>query len=924
MGKKGLGIVTGLIIVGIFVGWYYFSRESRYIGTSALRAVPVNSPLIIEARNIFAFTGDIQENPMWEDLSELPGFSDIQSEITYVDSLFSANREARELFRNKPLVMALGFEGNDSFNQLYLTQLDDISEKNIINQFIRNVLAPDNAQITHRKYDHVQVYEYVWNQKGKQHKLVYAFHKGIFIAGENPVKVEEAIRQLNTSSLLDKPHFQKVYKTAGVNVDMNFYINYQTFPRLLSLCTSEPVAHALRGFNNFATWSEIDMEMKQDEILLNGFTYSDDSVNNYQNIFLHQQPQKFRMEEVLPSETSFLLSFNLSNPSVFFKDYEKYLDRGGKYYAYENKLSAVKKSTGVNPQEMLKKLMDREIAMVYTRGNPSQPDENRFLVMRTHSKSQAEKSIREMVGHWARVHGKSLNDYVRTYHVDKQTAYPIYNMPVDNFGERVFGPIFRPVPTRYVSFVGNYMVMGDSYRSLSGFIKDYVLQEVLKNNTRYQEFSDRLSQRCNFYMWFSPGRALPFFKDIIHQEISQKLEPKLEHLLRLEAFGWEFGPENGMIYNSALLRYNPNLRERPQTVWSSHLETDIQFKPQFVINHYDRDNREVVVQDTDNNFYLINKEGRVLWKIKLPGPIMGDVYQIDYYKNGKLQYLFNTPGELHLIDRNGNYVENYPVKLRSKATNGVAVFDYDQNKNYRFFIACADHHVYLYDKRGKLIPGWTFGKTEHEVTQPVEHFRVGNRDYIVFFDKNRTYIEDRKGNNRVQSKAQYVHSMNNNFVLENGNGSHAARLVGTDEHGKVYFLYFNGDYETKEIENFSPSHYFMYDDMNADGKKDFVYLDGNDLTVYDSDGKKMFNHHFKEAPDRAPQIYTFSANNKKIGVVNPQENLIYLFNKDGSLYNGFPMSGNSRFSIGFFTSGSQHFNLVVGSADGFLYNYYVQ
>jgi hypothetical protein len=116
----------------------------------------------------------------------------------------------------------------------------------------------------------------------------------------------------------------------------------------------------------------------------------------------------------------------------------------------------------------------------------------------------------------------------------------------------------------------------------------------------------------------------------------------------------------------------------------------------------------------------------------------------------------------------------------------------------------------------------------------------------------------------------------------------------------------------------------MYDDMNADGKNDFVYLDGNDLTVYDSDGKKMFNHHFKEAPDRALQIYTFSANNRKIGVVNPKENLIYLFNKDGSLYNGFPMSGSSRFSIGFFTSGSQHFNLVVGSADGFLYNYYVQ
>ena len=49
-----------------------------------------------------------------------------------------------------------------------------------------------------------------------------------------------------------------------------------------------------------------------------------------------------------------------------------------------------------------------------------------------------------------------------------------------------------------------------------------------------------------------------------------------------------------------------------------------------------------------------------------------------------------TANHIHLIDRNGNYVEKYPVKLRSPATNGLAVFDYDKNRDYRMFIAGSD------------------------------------------------------------------------------------------------------------------------------------------------------------------------------------------------------------------------------------------
>jgi len=39
------------------------------------------------------------------------------------------------------------------------------------------------------------------------------------------------------------------------------------------------------------------------------------------------------------------------------------------------------------------------------------------------------------------------------------------------------------------------------------------------------------------------------------------------------------------------------------------------------------------VQDLKNNIYLINRSGRILWKVRLNEPIMGNVEQVDYYKN---------------------------------------------------------------------------------------------------------------------------------------------------------------------------------------------------------------------------------------------------------------------------------------------------
>ncbi len=75
--------------------------------------------------------------------------------------------------------------------------------------------------------------------------------------------------------------------------------------------------------------------------------------------------------------------------------------------------------------------------------------------------------------------------------------------------------------------------------------------------------------------------------------------------------------------------------------------------------------------------------------------------------------------------------------------------------------------------------------------------------------------------------------------------------------------------------------------------------------------------------DTRPALYQFTSGDRKLGVVSSEGDRVYLLNSDGKLYEGFPIQGNTPFSIGNFGDSLSRFNLVVGSRDNFLYNYRV-
>jgi len=148
--------------------------------------------------------------------------------------------------------------------------------------------------------------------------------------------------------------------------------------------------------------------------------------------------------------------------------------------------------------------------------------------------------------------------------------------------------------------------------------------------------------------------------------------------------------------------------------------------------------------------------------------------------------------------------------------------------------------------------------------------------------------------------------------------------VITDTSGHVHFIYLDGTSEEVVLDEFSADHYFEYADIDGNGKKEFIFLDGSELKVYSNNTKQLYSYSFRARISEPPALYQFSRTDIKIGVVSSENAKIFLINKDGSAYEGFPLSGSTLFSIGYLSKSTSKFNLLVGSNHNFLYNYSVQ
>jgi hypothetical protein len=907
-----------ILIVAIITGFLWFTTRIP-VNTDTRISLPKSTAFIFECASFTTLVSELQgNNKMWKEISSSELFAGTPLSLNKIDSLIKKDSQIAGLL-NKKMSISLCLKANKTAGILFsLPESVRKQDKLILKIFAKQLIG---FSYNKRRYERNTIYDLSWKDASGIRNFSFTILKGVIIGSFSSELVEESIRQFNPEKHFTKqPEFNSIIRTIGNNVSGNVFVNYENASEILKYYLNPAFSKKLSTMKNFASWGALDAEINSDKLIFNGFTSLNDSLNNELKIFKGQESIEFKSPFFLPGSISFFKVYGFSDKEIYFKKLSEFIMNDSDSKELLKRKKAILTDYGIDLDKGFSELISDEYGYASMQsGRTSYP----FFFMELKSQSLAQQQFKEWLTTWALKNGRSPKDLMMDYKIDNNNTITVFKFPAGGIPAMVFGPAFKSPENDYFAFINNYLVFANSYSSLKEFIYQVVLGNTLATGSAYSSLGENISSRSNVYLFAKPGSVAESSDEIISEPTQEMIHKSKESISKFSAMSIQFSADDDLFYNHVFINYSGVFSGSVKTVWESRIDTTTVFKPEIVKNHLTGE-KEIVIQDQKNQIYLLSNAGIILWKQMLDGPLKSEVFQVDYYKNGKLQYLFSTRNKIYMLDRNGNPVEKFPIVLRSPATAGLSVFDYDKDGTIRICVPGEDRKIYMYDKDGKIIPGWQPEHTDNEVLQSLQHFRVGSKDYIVAIDKYKFYILDRKGKNRVTVKNFFQVSSNNAFYLDISTGEKQARLVTTDTSGSIIRIYFSGKVEKILERKLDPAHYFVYSDLDGDQKGEFLTASGNTLQVLKPNLDESFKVEFNEPISFQPVIYKFSENDSKIGIVLRNPGYIYLYNNNGTLYNGFPLEGSAPFSISSFPELGGRFSMIVGSKNNFLYNYSVQ
>jgi len=223
-------------------------------------------------------------------------------------------------------------------------------------------------------------------------------------------------------------------------------------------------------------------------------------------------------------------------------------------------------------------------------------------------------------------------------------------------------------------------------------------------------------------------------------------------------------------------------------LWQKDWPVAITEGPQWIYNHRSRQN-EILFQDKLNRLVLMDARGKLRWKKDVDEPVLGKIYQVDMFRNGKRQFLFGTPSGIYVMDIRGVYVKPFPLHL--KLTQPFGLFDYDRNRHYRIAVPQADS-VVMYDIKGQRVRGFRFDKLGAPLAYAPQHLRLNGKDYIFLHQTDgKLWILDRRGRERIKVRDTITPSGKPWAVYQGAfiNMDSQGRIVRLDTKGHKTYLY---------------------------------------------------------------------------------------------------------------------------------------
>ena len=507
--------------------------------------------------------------------------------------------------------------------------------------------------------------------------------------------VESACRHLDTgTSILDDPYFAEL--AAKLNGRDVFFLANAYLGKVVSALCQKPLYKHSTFLKGAAEWTGFAIrESSSKHCELTGETVSGRSPGYYTNLLEALPAGEMRFAQALPANTVTALALALPAPEVYVKAYEKWLDASQSLQRFRRDCDTMRVRTGADPAKWFAQAGVCEVAKAVWLSPAG--GETGVVLLRTAKAVKGEPAVEPF--------------------------------PYAAFPGLVFGHAFA-TDGGFCRTDGEWRVIGSeaALAEYAALLEEKGTLATALSDVSQARILPAKSDRACFY--FSASDASPRFGDWFRPLLSDRLKEGLEGVVR-EPMVLSCREEGVVLEVARPVDY----AERKASGKSTEgRKADVEVpKGPFEVTNSGTGKPNLFYQAPNLSLCLKDKEsGKGLWGVSFDKPICGAAACVDYYANGKLQFLFAAGSQLYLIDRLGRFVSGFPVELGKTVLIGPDVYDFSGAHAYTAMVLHRDNTIGMYDLHGVQPSAWKgISSADTILSLPVLAKADGKRVWVV-------------------------------------------------------------------------------------------------------------------------------------------------------------------------------------------------
>lgn len=657
--------LTFVILWLVYAIWYAPRKD-------AWQFIPDNAFLVIESSKIQASLF-VEDDTAATILSEVPFLSDAVVRLKELTQDLDPKKEVKPFLDKKLISYSIHREAKSNLEYIVYLPLKN-NDKHI------NALRSNNAtnkRISTQTTAGIEIIRIRPNDDTMP-TIAYFIHDSFLISSRSVILLEAVARKIKSRS----PALDKVPFTESRQQLAHMYFRTRNLLDVADLLPTQLSPNLRSYFRNIVPFNP-DLIFRKADVSgkISGYVASKTKIEvPFISAFSSQRSSRFNSLKWIPENTAFFIRTGFDNPAALSVDLNVYLKE--KDEDLYTKKDSVNNLLGKDIDGFFSLLGEEAILCeMETVGN-----ENAKRVALFHS-----KNISDLL-----LFTENLSKAAESFQPFKVQPFSVLNRTVQKleiaeFPALLFGSSFSGFPECYFTIWQDYLIVANSQRAMEDYLADVSMRKTWANSVRHKELQTQLNKNAQITAIISPQRI---WNNIYFSLPSDWQQGVLKHenrfksmqLMAIEniAFKDQFGTKVHIQKNRfGKQRFNNKLLLQK----SISAAEEIVGTPRIIVNP--ANNTEEVLLQSPNSIALFDARGGQVNRLSTNELLTATNKGVDFYQNGRLQYLTNSRSNAFIIDR-----EKSGIKLNKiyESTQSEIVATATFSKDV--FVATASGEVY--------------------------------------------------------------------------------------------------------------------------------------------------------------------------------------------------------------------------------------